>query len=118
MNALSGTTDFQTLKLRWFANKKPIIILVDSGSTHNFLDHTTARQVESQITHINPLYVTVVDGTKMCSKVECKDFNWVVHGKKFCTACRLLPIGGCDVVLGLLWLKGLVLLRWISTNYK
>ena len=43
LNALSGTADFQTLKLRGYAKKKPITILVDSGSTHNFLDPYTTK---------------------------------------------------------------------------
>ena len=43
LNALSGTADFQTLKLRGFAKKKAITILVDSESTYNFLDPSTAK---------------------------------------------------------------------------
>lgn len=72
LNALSGTADFQTLKLRGFVKKKAITILVDSGSTHNFLDPSTAKQAGCIITRMDPLWVTVADGTKMCSKAECK----------------------------------------------
>ena len=53
------------------------------------------------------LWVTVADGTRMCSKAKCDDFCWVVHGQKFYTSVRLLPIGGCDVVLGVEWLKSI-----------
>lgn len=90
LNALSGSASFQTLKLRGFAKKKAITILVDSGTTHNFLDPAAAKQGGCRITPTEPLWVIVADGTKMCSKAEFS---------RVCTSVRLLPLGGCDVVL-------------------
>ena len=38
VNALSGIQGYQTMRVVGFVGRKPIHILIDSGSTHNFLD--------------------------------------------------------------------------------
>lgn len=43
LNALSGNTSFQTLKLEGRVKNIIIFMLVDKGSTHNFLDLSTAN---------------------------------------------------------------------------
>ena len=68
LNALSGSSNHQTLKLKGYSKKKPITILIDSGSTHNFLDLGTAKQTGCEILTTNPLWVTVADGSKICSR--------------------------------------------------
>lgn len=36
-NALAGVTTFQILKIEGYIKKKNVIVLIDSGSTHNFI---------------------------------------------------------------------------------
>ena len=36
VNALTGTTSFRTIRVTGYYKKKPLHILIDSGSTHNF----------------------------------------------------------------------------------
>ena len=36
-NALAGITKPQTLKIEGYIKKKKVIVLIDSGSTHNFI---------------------------------------------------------------------------------
>ena len=98
---------FTTLKLKCIIKKKPITILVDSGNTHNFLDPNTARQAGCKIEPTKPLWVIVADGTKICSRAVCTIFCWVVHGQPFVAQVRILPLSGCDVVLGIEWLKNI-----------
>lgn len=44
LQALNGCAAYQTLVLQGYSNKVAINILVDSGSTHNFLDPKIAKQ--------------------------------------------------------------------------
>lgn len=43
LNALSGNQTFQTMRVKGLVGSKLFHILVDSGSTHNFLDLDLAR---------------------------------------------------------------------------
>lgn len=67
-------------------------ILVDLESTHNFL---------------NPfMEVKVVNGQKLFSKGHGQEVI-KVQGVKFLVPFYILPLGGCDVVLEIQWLKTL-----------
>jgi len=44
-NALAGITTPQTIKIEGHINKKKVILLIDSGSTHNFIHYKTAKEL-------------------------------------------------------------------------
>ena len=44
-NALAGITTPQTLKIVGQIKKKKVIVLIDSGSTHNFIHCKVAREM-------------------------------------------------------------------------
>ena len=43
LNALSGNRGYRTMRVAGYYKDKPIHILIDSGSTHNFLDRDATR---------------------------------------------------------------------------
>jgi len=45
MNAMNGSTGFHTMRVNGHVGKRTLHILVDSGSTHNFLDETFAKRL-------------------------------------------------------------------------
>ncbi|TXG48807.1 hypothetical protein EZV62_024682 [Acer yangbiense] len=49
--------------------------------------------------------VAVADRTKLTSNAFCRQLKWNMQGKKFQADLRLLPLGGCDMVLGIHWLR-------------
>ncbi|KAF7126621.1 hypothetical protein RHSIM_Rhsim11G0093400 [Rhododendron simsii] len=118
LHALSGIQSYRTMRIIGQLKKKMLHILIDSGSTHNFLDPKIAKTtgVESQPT--NPLTVVVADGTKIFSKAMVKDFNWTMQGAEFTADMRLLPLGGCDIILGVQWLSTLGPVLWDFKNLK
>lgn len=65
VHALFGNMPFQTLVLQGKSKRIPLSILVDSGSTHNFLDPQTAKQIGCQTLKTSKLIVTVADGSKV-----------------------------------------------------
>ena len=101
VHAIAGATPHQTMRIRGNIKKKAIIILIDLGSTHNFLDVTVAKHTGCIIQQDKPLMVAVVDGTKIASIMSCKQLTWSMQGKEFKTYMRLIPLGGCDMVLGI-----------------
>lgn len=45
VNAVSGVSDYRTMKIKGVHKKKMIFLLVDSGSTHNFIDVKVAEKL-------------------------------------------------------------------------
>jgi hypothetical protein len=44
-NALAGIITPQTLKIEGYIKKKKVIVLIDSGSTHNFIHYKLAKYI-------------------------------------------------------------------------
>lgn len=100
LNAVAGCTHSDTIKLLGRAANKNIIILLDSGSTHSFLDPNVAKMLGCMIEVTKPWVVTVADGNRVECNSKCPCFEWEIWGFKFTTPVRLLKLGGCDMVIG------------------
>nr|GEU90345.1 retrotransposable element Tf2 [Tanacetum cinerariifolium] len=90
-------------------------ILVDCGSTHNFLDKNMAKKLGCSIRPTGPLTVTVANGNNLVTTSECKNFQWKFDKTTFTTDVMLLPLGGCKMVLGI---QRLATLEDIKCNFK
>ncbi|GKC38453.1 retrotransposable element Tf2, partial [Tanacetum coccineum] len=82
LNALTGITSYRTMRVIGHFGKQKIHILIDSGSTHNFLDVFMGKKLGCQIRKINPLQVSMADGNKLTSESMCKGFSWLLHGER------------------------------------
>ncbi|XP_021765492.1 uncharacterized protein LOC110730018 [Chenopodium quinoa] len=105
MNALSGNQSFHTMRVVGMMNGKPLHIVIDSGSTHNFLDLTLATKLGCQVEKISPQSVTVADGNHIACQHKCSKFEWVMNKRNFEAEVMLISLGGCDMVLGVQWLR-------------
>jgi hypothetical protein len=76
MNALEGVPGCYTLKVTGRVHKLPIFILVDSGSTHNFMNTEVANKLQCKQTPINPVTIKAANGGKMLCSSICKNFSW------------------------------------------
>ncbi|OIT03430.1 hypothetical protein A4A49_57614, partial [Nicotiana attenuata] len=83
LNALSGTEVPNTITLNGTAKKKILTILLDSGSTHSFLDIETARQIGCVLKEARPMRVTVANGNQLMSLYSCPMFKWKIQGIEF-----------------------------------
>ncbi|GKB94837.1 putative mitochondrial protein [Tanacetum coccineum] len=61
LNAFTGRNTFQTMRVSGYVGKHEIHILIDSGSTHNFLDSNTAKRLGCPLRNTYPLQVTVAN---------------------------------------------------------
>ncbi|GJX04159.1 gypsy/ty3 retroelement polyprotein [Tanacetum coccineum] len=107
LNAISGVNTFQTMRIKGQINNKPVNILIDCGSTHNFLDLSTAKQLGCPVKGSYPLQVTVPGGNFLTSNHVCKGVTWKLQGEAFQADMMLIPLGGCEMVLGVQWLATL-----------
>jgi len=73
LHVLQGTIGCHTIKVWGKLEKCFIFILIDSGSTHNFLNANLANKQNYLLTPIKPMLVEVVNsGTMSCAKL-CKN---------------------------------------------
>ena len=106
--ALTGVAGFKTMRITGCHLKRPLHILIDSGNTHNFLDTQMAQQYGCIIDTISSLNVGVADGSKIKISSVVKNFSWTIQHTTFTADMLILPLGCCDLVLGIEWLITLV----------
>ena len=66
LNALDGTRGCHTLRVTGRADQHSVYILIDFGSTHNFLNSVTANKLQCLATPIRTLVVETENGGTMC----------------------------------------------------
>ena len=75
-NALEGITTPQTLKIEGHIKKKNIIVLIDSGSTHNFIHCKVAKELNCFLYPSLECQVMVANG----GAINCFGANLVCYG--------------------------------------
>lgn len=105
--ALEGRLIPSTLRIASTMAKRPITVLVDGGSTHNFLQTSLATELGFVI-HPSPhVTVTVGNGENLKCEGVCRNVPITMQGHRFLVDLYLLPIFGTEVVLGVQWLASL-----------
>ena len=115
LNALEGTRGCHTLRVTGKADKHSVYILIDSGSTHNFLNSATANKLQCLATPIQTLVVETANGGTMDCSAMCRNFRWRMQGVTFEADVFIVDLINCDMVLGIQWLATL---GNIISNYK
>ncbi|XP_026400203.1 uncharacterized protein LOC113296079 [Papaver somniferum] len=105
LHALTGTHSSETIRIPGVLNKHSISILIDTGSTHSFIDSSLAQKLNYNVQPTSHMAVTVANGDKTVSSGIFKSLNWFMQGHSFSADLRLPPLGGCDIVLGVDWLR-------------
>ncbi|XP_026383549.1 uncharacterized protein LOC113279048 [Papaver somniferum] len=107
LHALTGLVTQNTIRVPGKLLNQDIFVLIDTGSTHSFLDSSLAEKLHLHIAPTGQMLVTVANGDTTVSHGVCPNLHWSMQGYKFDSDLRVLPLGGCDMVLGVDWLKGL-----------
>ncbi|XP_021974525.1 uncharacterized protein LOC110869591 [Helianthus annuus] len=115
LNAILGIPSYNTMRIVGTIGTKQLQILVDSGSTHNFLNEELARRLQCPTIEVPSLSVAVADGNKMSCVQLCQNFQWMMQGVWYKSDVLLLPLKNYDMVLGIQWLSTLGDISW---NFK
>ena len=87
--------------------KQSVSILIDSRSTHNFVNDRVACRLGFPIEDGDTFDVLIGDGTHLKSCGVCSQVELELQDYNFLLDFYLLPTKGVDVVLGVQWLKAL-----------
>ncbi|XP_058784061.1 uncharacterized protein LOC131658827 [Vicia villosa] len=105
--ALTGHFSPQTLKFKGIISGLPVMVLVDTGSTHNILQPRIAQHLNLPTNSIPNFSVMVGNGSHIQCQGICNNVQITLQDKPFHLPFYLLPIEGADVVLGMAWLRTL-----------
>ncbi|KAH0655282.1 hypothetical protein KY285_030164 [Solanum tuberosum] len=114
MHALNGSLGYKTLKVTGYHLKKGINILIDTGSSHNFIEPELVGQLGCEIRSTSPQLVAATNGYIRVDKMTI--VSWLLQGAEFTADFLLLPLGCCGVVLGVQWLLTLGDIKMNFTN--
>ncbi|XP_058733199.1 uncharacterized protein LOC131604800 [Vicia villosa] len=105
--AVTGQFSPQTLKFKGSIAGLSVMVLVDTGSTHNIMQPRIAHHLNLTTTPINQFSVMVGNGSHLQCEGICDNVEIMLQNKPFNLPFYLLPIEGADVVLGMAWLRTL-----------
>lgn len=104
-HALSGTEAHKTLKQNGKLGKQRVVLLVDSGSSTNFISEQLANSLTNWTPLVSPLKVKVADGRTLLCTHEISNCVVVIQGIRFSVPLKILPLGCYDIILGMQWLE-------------
>jgi hypothetical protein len=112
VHALAVYSNPQTMKVSGFLKCQPVTMLIDTGSTNNFLDEGIAKKLSVLVEPCEQFEVKLVDGGTLTCKSKCSNVKLVVQDQELRTDLYLLPLGDYEVVLGIEWLRTLGDVLW------
>lgn len=98
-HALTGRSVPSTLKLAGSINGQPVVVLIDGGSTNNFVHARLADHLQLTVLPSPHLHVTVGNGETLGCSGECRQVALRLGNAFFEVDLFLLPIYGADLVL-------------------
>ncbi|RWW54685.1 hypothetical protein BHE74_00038721 [Ensete ventricosum] len=87
------------MKIDGFLKHQLITILIDTGSTNNFMDNKVATRLTLQIEDCNRFGVKVVNGRTLSCSHKCLRVKLIMQGQEITTNFFLLPLDDYEVVL-------------------
>ena len=80
--------------------QRSFVILIDSRNTHNFIDVALVSQLHILVDASQILEVKVANGDVIKTQGVCREVPVVLQRHEFLVHLHVLPMGGCDLVLG------------------
>ncbi|KAL6286677.1 hypothetical protein ACE6H2_011067 [Prunus campanulata] len=112
IHSLTGALFPQTMRLQGMVHNAPIHIFVDSGATFNFLHPTLARKLALPVDTSSVQHLYTASGEHLSTQGAVHDLSVQIQGYTLSSSFKLLPVAGCDLLLGAEWLETLGLIEW------
>ncbi|PNX97560.1 retrotransposon-related protein, partial [Trifolium pratense] len=104
----------RTMKLEGGLKGANILVLIDSGATHNFISPKVVEALGLSLVPSNPLGVKLGDGHRVMTMGKCVGISVALGDMETTFDAYILEIGGVDLILGVVWLEtlGKVTMDW------
>lgn len=110
--AINGVPVHNTFKIAGQVKRKPILILLDSGSTRNIVSSSMVKRLRCDTEVIPTFKVTLADGKQVEGRLQCKGLTWVAGDQQFQIDALVLPLYDYDMILGMQWLEASEKMTW------
>jgi hypothetical protein len=107
LNAMKGTNNMGVLRFAGSIGHIEVQVLIDGGSSDNFLQPRIAKFLKLSIEPGPQFKVLVGNGEIMNAEGVVQHVPLEIQGHKFETPVFLLPVAGADVISGASWLATL-----------
>ncbi|KAK4276253.1 hypothetical protein QN277_019221 [Acacia crassicarpa] len=112
LHAINGVNTNDSMRIQGNVGKKVIQVLIDNGSTHDFMDYDFAVKMGWKNTEPPLAAVQVAGGQKLQVFGVWHGFRWKMQGLDFVCDIRIIKLNTFDIVLGLTWLKTIKSALW------
>ncbi|RVW92477.1 hypothetical protein CK203_042670 [Vitis vinifera] len=112
LHAMAGSPAPQTMQIHGVINQQSLIVLIDSGSTHNFIEERLAEKLGLTCNREERFNVKVACSERISCKGRCIGVQVRIQGVTLDINFYLLPLEGYEVVLGAQWLRTLGMTEW------
>ena len=113
--ALTGWAILQTMRVMAKIGPYEILVWIDNGSTHNFINTRLANMLQLPFQPIVAFSVKVANGEKVTCQGKHEKVQVLIQDVPFELTLYSLCITGLDMVLGVQWLEKL---RSVVCNWK
>jgi hypothetical protein len=103
--AYTGTENSTCFRLKGTIQWQTVVMLIDSGSSGNFISSDFATQLQGVQKMVKPIRVKVANGETIKGTDILPACNWACQGAVFQTDMKVIPLQCYDVILGIEWLK-------------
>jgi hypothetical protein len=100
LNSLIGFSAPQTLKLIGYIKHRKVIILVDGGSTHNFIHRRISQETHCYIHVTNNFQIMISNGGSMKCGGRCENVRLQIGDYHLKYHMFYIDMDRCDIVLG------------------
>ena len=97
---MDGICTPQTLKIEGYIKKRKVTVLIDCGSTHNFIHGKLAKSLNCFIYLALEFQVMIGNGGTINCLGKCHKINLTMGEYVLNSPMLAIPMGGVDVVLG------------------
>ena len=95
------------MRVKATVGSKEMIVLIDSGSTHNFISERVVNTLKLPVIPTNPFTVRVANGNRLQCQGRYEEVPVSIQGITFNLTLYSLPHTGLDIILGVQWLERL-----------
>ena len=107
LNAMKGDSNLGVLRFSGLIGNIKVQVLIDGGSSDNFLQPRIAKFLKIPIEPGPVFRVLVGNGDMMTAEGVIQDLPLKIQGNELKVPVFLLPVAGADVILGAAWLATL-----------
>ena len=102
---MSCLSSFIILKIWGYIKYHKVVVLVDSGNTHNFISCCKSQEIHYFVHPINNFQFLIANGGLIKCGGHFQNVKLQMGDYHLKTRIFTVNIGGCDIMLGAEWLR-------------